>query len=238
MSGRHGRGTGPVDDAADRAVDARLQDYGDRWRSATALLERAEADETHVAALVDLGADRRRRRTRETALVAMAVASVVVVVVGVFAGVTLLRSATTPSTAPASGSTDLPSATPTGSLTVSSAGRFSVTYAPAAPIARATVVTVTARGFDAGAPVAIAVCPADRTLLGPGDCGRAKDHVAVLATASADGVATATITVPVGPLRNLTPPAVSCGPTHACVIDAVDISQASQHAAIAVLFRP
>jgi hypothetical protein len=84
-------------------------------------------------------------------------------------------------------------------------------------------ITVTVTGFGANKPIAVGIGAKDRVATGPGDGGRGKNGNSDLTTSDANGSSTAKLLVPVGPLGNLTPPAVSCPP---CQVNATDISSA------------
>jgi hypothetical protein len=113
--------------------------------------------------------------------------------------------------------------------TASAAG-VGISFTPPGPFANGQQVTVTATGFASGDPVAISECSAGRAVTGPGDCAPAASGGSSLVSADANGVATATLTVIVGPVGNTTPPATTCGPANACTFYATNITDPSKSA--------
>ena len=103
-----------------------------------------------------------------------------------------------------------------------------VTISPAGPYSKGQLVTVTASGFDAGAPVAIGQCSVGRAVVGPGDCGKSKFKGSKLGQANAQGVAVVELAIVVGPLLNSLPPAEQCGPGFPCYIGGTNISKGTQ----------
>jgi len=105
----------------------------------------------------------------------------------------------------------------------------SITVTPNKDLKDGDVVSVTAKGFTGGAPVAIGLCRNTGTIKGSGDCGRTKDGAAKLTVADASGTATAQITIVKGALGNTTKPDITCPP---CRMGAANISDATQSAYI------
>jgi len=111
-----------------------------------------------------------------------------------------------------------------------------MTINPAGPYTGGEEVTVTVTGFSPNAPMAVRLCKLGRVASMPGDCAAAQTGGQRLIQVDAQGVGTTAITIVVGPIENWTPPADSCGPANPCVINAFNITNASETVEQALTF--